>query len=222
MIVITGASDGLGKELARLYRQENKFIVSVSLEACEYADVNIIADLSNSEEILTAVTQIKNIDRTLQAVINCAGVWSDEPLGSFSEKEIDRVLSVNNKGLMLFTSGLIEKTKIDQADIVNVASIAGTEHGSENAVYSVSKWAARGFTKNLQQKLSGSGCRVISFCPDGFRSNLMTKVTGKSLEDRDDLMPLDAVALCLKQLLDLPKSIEISEIILKKTKRRKA
>jgi NADP-dependent 3-hydroxy acid dehydrogenase YdfG len=217
MIVITGASDGLGKEVARLYKQQAAFVVNISLEESEYADVNIVADLTKSQDVQTAIARIDGIDQPIQALINCAGVWSDEPLNAFSDLEIDRVFSVNNKGLMLLTSGLIDKIKQDQADIVNVSSIAGTEYGSENGVYSVSKWAVRGFTKHLQQKLSGTGCRVISFCPDGFQSTLMQKVNGKSVSNRSDLMPLDSVALCLKQLIDLPKSIEISEIILKKT-----
>lgn len=219
MIVITGASDGLGLELATLYKESGQTVVNVSLEECSAADHNFVTNLSEGENIIKVAQQILAIDEPLDILINCAGVWTNQELGKITESEIKRTMEINVKPVILLTSELIERVKKDGTDIANVSSTAGLSGSSESIVYSVSKWAVRGFSDNLRQQLNGTDCRVVTYYPDGFASNLMGKHTGEDeVAKRPGLMSVKSVALALKQMLDLPKGMEASELVLHRKK----
>lgn len=215
MIVITGASDGLGLELAKLYKADDKKVVNVSRRKCEYAEVNLLHDLREGDEIIAAAKEIDNLDEPLEAIINCAGVLSVQPLGSITEEEIKRTMATNVKAPILLVSSLIERIKKDGTDIVNVSSTVGTKANADQAVYGASKWAVRGFSANLQVELKDYACRVISFCPGGFKTKLFEKATGTdNTADGANWMTTEDLAQFMKQILSLPKNMEVSEIII--------
>ena len=122
---------------------------------------------------------------------------------------------------MFLTSKLLERLKRDEADIVNIGATIALKSGYEQQmVYSTTKWALRGFTQNLQSELKNSNCRVIDFILGGFNSNLHQKVTGKSIIDPQNWMDPTEIAKYLLQILDLPKNMEVSEVILNRKNRR--
>lgn len=214
MIVITGASGGLGHELAKLYKEDGKKVVNVSRSKCAVADINLLHDLTKGPEIIAAAEAIKKMDEPLEAVINCAGVLSIQSLDSINEEEVQRVMATNVKATILLVSNLIDKIKEDGADIVNVSSSIGNKAYVDQAVYGASKWAVRGFTANLQVELKDFPCRVISFMPGGFKTKLFEKATGTDNTTTGSWMEAADVAKALKQTLDLPKNMEVSEIII--------
>lgn len=215
MIVITGASDGLGLQLAKLYQKAGRKVVNISRRNSEFASVNILCNLREGAEIKKVTDQILKMDEPLEIIINCAGVLSVQTLGEITEDEIDRVMSTNVKPAILLVSSLIERIKKDGTDIVNVASSVGLKGYANQAVYGASKWAMRGFSANLQLELKGTPSRVISFCPGGFKTKLFEKATGiNNTEDSNKLMRVEDVAVALKQTLDLPKNMEVSEIVI--------
>jgi len=215
MIIITGASDGLGRQLAKLFSEDGKEVINISRHKSDFASLNLLCDLSKEDEIKEIVRQILNMDKKLDAIINCAGVLSVQPLGEINGQEFDRLMSVNVKAAMLLVSGLIEKIKKDETDIVNVSSSVGLKGYHEQAIYGASKWAMRGFSANLQVELKGTKSRIISFCPGGFKTKLFEKATGvDNTKDGSNWMKVEDVALALKQTLDLPKNMEVSEMMI--------
>lgn len=213
MIVITGASDGLGKELAKVYNDAGKTVVNISRRECKYATHNFLHDLREGNEILAAANEVDNLAEPLEAIVNCAAVMSIQPLGEISEEEIKRVMSTNVKAAILLVSGLAERIDQDSTDIINVSSTVGTKGYIEQAAYGASKWAMRGFSENLHAEFSGKKSRVISFCVGGMRTNMGEKV-GKKMLDPENWMDPAAIATFMKQILDLPKNAEVSEIII--------
>lgn len=219
MILVTGASDGLGKEIARIYKEAGKTVVNLSRRESEFADHNLLHDLSQGSGIEAAVGQIQELDEPIEALINCVGVWSEQPIGEITESEIKRLMSSNLKSNMLLTSLLIEDIKRDKADVVSVVSTAGTKPSSHHPAYAASKWAQRGYTLSLQDELRPTKCRVISFCPGGIKTRLFEKDLGTDITDDETtwMDPRD-LAVFIKQILDLPKSIEVSEVIVNRKK----
>ena len=219
MIVITGASDGLGLEVAKVYKQAGKTVVNVSRRGSPCADYNILHNLQKGEEILLAAKEISEIDEKLDAIINCVGVWSEEPIGSITEAEIKRLMATNAKSSILLTSELLDRIKLDSADVLNVISTAGLKGNSHHAVYVASKWAQRGYTLSLQDELKDTNCRVVSFCPGGIKTKLFEKNLGEDItEDETTWMNPSDLAQFIKQILDLPKSIEVSEVVMNRKK----
>ncbi len=213
MIVITGASDGLGLQIAKLYKETGKTVVNISRNESEYADVNICLSLREGPEIEEAAKRVLKIGEQLEAVINAIGVYSSESFGEITEEEIKRLMSTNVKAPMLLISNLIEKIKKDESDILNIISTAGVIGKPNEPVYSASKWAERGYTKSLQDSLKDTPCRVISFCPGGIRTKFSEKALGFDASESNWMKPEDLAGL-IKNILDLPKNIEVSEIIL--------
>ncbi|CAN5657529.1 SDR family oxidoreductase [soil metagenome] len=215
MIVITGASDGLGLELAKLYKNAGKKIVNISRRESEYADENILTDLTNEAEIRKAAETITTIGEPLETLVNCAGVLSIEPLDLISSEKLRQVLAVNVEAAILLVSALTDKIKQDGTDIVNVSSTVGTKGYIDQAAYGASKWALRGFSANLQAELKDTNSRVISFMPGGFKSKLFEKATGNdnTTNEGEWMRPAD-VAQFMKQILDLPKNMEVSEVVI--------
>lgn len=214
MIVITGASDGIGLELAKLYKDAGKTVVNISRRTCKFATHNFLYDLQNGDNVLAAAIDVLALKEELEAVVNSIGVYTQKPFGELVDAEIDRVLTVNAGAPMLFISELMKRIKKDETDVLNVVSLAGTQGSKHNPVYATSKWAERGFTLSLQESLKDTPCRVISFCPGGIKTDLFEKAAADV--DTKNWMEPGAIALLIKQILDMPKNIEVSEIIIKR------
>ncbi len=212
MIVITGASDGLGIEVAKLYKEAGKQVVNLSRRECEYADVNICGSLSEGDGIISAAKQVLQLDGKLEAIVNCIGVFSKQGFGNLEEDEIKRLMSTNVKAPMLLISELMERVLTDETDIVNVLSTAAVDAKANEPLYSASKWAARGMTDSLQKKLWNTKSRVVSFSPGGMSTDFFEKVNVEI--PRDDFMDPAEIAKAIKFTLDLPKNIEVSNIVL--------
>lgn len=213
MIVITGASDGLGLQVAKVYKDAGKHVLNLSRRDSKFANTNIQLDLTDEASIRVAAEKILQVDEPIEALINCAGVMSLEPIGKISGSEVNRVFGTNVIGPILLVSALADRLKQDGADIVNVASTVGLKAYPDQASYGASKWAMRGFSQNLQVDLKATN-RVISFCVGGFKSDIAKKVHGKDLPDPENWMDPEDVAVFMKQILDLPKNMEVSEIVI--------
>lgn len=212
MIVITGASSGLGLEVARIYKEAGKKVINISRRKSEFADVNICVSLREGEEIIEAANRVREINEPIEALINCIGVFNNQPFGEITEDEIKRLMSTNVKAPALLSSLLIDRIKKDESDVLNVLSTAGTKPKANEPLYSASKWAARAFTLSLQQELVKTRCRVISFCPGGMKTEFFEKADSDT--DLTTFMEPVEIAKTIKYILDLPKGIEVSEIIL--------
>lgn len=215
MIVITGGTGALGKELVKLFKGDGKTVVSIARTENPEADYNFRHDLQKGDAIVVAAKQVEEIDETLEIIINAAGVFTAQPLGEITEDEIKKTMAVNLKASILMVSTLIERIKKDGTDIVNVASMGGVQAAPGIPVYGPSKWAVRGFSTDLQAALRDYPSRVMSFCPSSFESDILEKTsTSAHISRGESRMDAKAVAVCMKQLLELPKDMEIKEILL--------
>ncbi len=214
MIVITGASDGLGLQLAKLYKQEGKKVVNISRRESEFADVNIKCDLTDAKQIATAVSVLLEIDERIDVLVNSAAIIRQKTLGETTLEDINAVFDTNVRSQMLLIAGMYDRIVNDETDIVNVSSTTGTKGRKMESIYGTSKWAVRGYTMNLQAEFAELPNRIISFCPGGYKTRFFEKGTGiDNTEDGSQWMKVEDIARFMKQILDLPKNMEVSEVI---------
>ncbi len=215
MIVVTGASGGLGSELCKLFVAEGKKVVGLSRSSGVPGIEHIQTDLLDENSVASAVKQILGKQEPLETVLNCAGVFSQQEPEELTAGEIDRVFGTNIRSSMLVVSGLMGRIKNDGTDIVNIASTVGLKAYAGQAAYGASKWAVRGFSQNLQVELQSYPSRVISFCPGGFKSKLFEKATDTdSTTNEGGWMRAEDIAKFIKQILELPKNMEVTEVII--------
>lgn len=221
MIIITGASDGLGLAVAKKLIEQNKRVVCLSRtkptdDTIEWLETDL-TDYDSNEK---TASKILNESDKIEALINSATVVSYEKMSELTPSEIDKMFNTNVTGPIYLESKLLEKIKADQGDIINIgATIALRGGGPEQSMYSTVKWAMRGFTVNLQDELKGTKARAVNLLLGGFQSRLHEKVTGKPIENPDDWMPVEDVAEAVVDVLNTPKTMELSEVVInRKTK----
>lgn len=179
VIVITGSSRGIGKELAKAFAKEQSKVVINYLhsenEALQLYDeilvynpncIKVKADVTKQEDVLKLYYETISAFKKVDVLINNAGICLDNPIQLMDEKQWRMVLDVNLTGAYL-CSRAFSKAMIYQQNgkIINIASLKGQE-GSEGQVnYCASKAGLIGFTKSLAKELGKFNISVNAVCP---------------------------------------------------------
>ncbi len=180
VILITGASAGLGEEFAYQLAQQGFSLLLVARRKeklrqiqqqilAKHPELNVFylaADLTQQESAQQIVTYIESQSLLLSGLINNAGFGQR---GSFSEIALTRqmeMLQVNINSLVSLTHLAIPLLK-QQANsfIINVASTAAFQAGPNLATYYASKAFVLSFSQALHEELKGQGVRVSTLCP---------------------------------------------------------
>jgi short-subunit dehydrogenase len=173
--LITGATTGIGYELARLFARDKYELVLVARDAARLAAVSaemqaisglpvrvIAADLSRPESPWTIFEQVKTVD----CLVNNAGFGLCGPFVETDLKAELEMVQVNITSLMhltkLFLKGMHERRS---GRILNVASTAAFQPGPLMAIYYASKAFVLSFTEAIAEELRGSGITVTALCP---------------------------------------------------------
>ncbi len=212
-ILLTGASDGLGKSFGKMCLENNMKVVALCRSKPDYECDFIKTDLTDEVSMSNACQLIKQKYSNFDALINCAGVPGVQKLEEVTYDVLDDLMKINVLAPIYLVTQLITLIKENEADILNVGSTIGTKEGyPEQIAYTTSKWAIRGTSKNLQLELKKSNCRVIQFNVGGMNTKMHTKWTGKEIGHPEEWMKPEDIADIMLYILNLPKKIEISEI----------
>lgn len=212
-IILTGASDGLGKEFGKICLANDINIIAICRTKPSYDCEFIKTDLTDEKSMMEACNVIKEKYNKFDAIINCAGIPSIQKLEEITYEELDTSMKVNSIAPMFLTAQLMQLIKENEADIINVGSTVGLKQGYEKQLaYTTSKWAIRGTSYNLQLELKKSKCRVIHFNVGGMNTKMHEKYNGTKIENPAEWMNPEDIANLMLYILNLPKNIEISEI----------
>lgn len=212
-IILTGASDGLGKEFGKLCRENNINIIALCRTKPSYDCEFIKTDLTDENSMIDACNTIKEKYNKFDAIINCAGVPGVQKLEEITYDCLNDLIKINTIAPMFLTSQLIGLIKENESDIINVGSTVGTKQGYQDQLaYTTSKWAIRGTSYNLQVELKKFNCRVIQFNVGGMNTKMHEKYNGTKIENPDEWMQPRDIAELMLYILNLPKKVEVSEI----------
>lgn len=158
-ILITGASNGIGREIALLFAAEGCDLIitycndkaageNVSLEIKKLGGTSRLLhlDLESDESIHALTAEVKAVWGTIDILINNAAISRYRPFEELNESDIQQILRINLEGTIKLTHGLI--TSLTE-QLINIGSRSGLA-GYENLVpYCASKWGLRGFSQAL-------------------------------------------------------------------------
>ena len=217
-VVITGASGGIGKQIAKDFSKLGYNIVMGYNNSKEKAlntlkelrrvnpnTICIKADLANEKEarnlILSAVDQFGRID----ILVNNAGIAQQKLFTEITKAEWDKIISVNLGGCFFCTQEAVkDMLKRKTGKIINVSSIWGINGASCEVHYSASKAAIIGFTKALAKELGPSGIQVNCVAPGVIDTEMNKNLSINEIDSLIEQTPL--------QRLGAPK--DISNIVL--------
>ena len=178
-ILITGSNSGIGKITAEYFAQQNWQVIATMRDikkAGALATLPNIAiyelDVTNTPSIEKAKAAIINDFGKIDAVVNNAGFGCYGAFEPTTEKEIDRQLAVNIKGVMMVTKVFLSHFRKNKSGLfINISSIAGLVSYPLASLYISSKWAVEGFTEAICYELQPLGIRVKLVEPGGFKTN---------------------------------------------------
>lgn len=212
-VVLTGASDGLGRDFGALCAENNMNVIALCRTQPDYKCDFIKTDLSDENAITNACEIIKEKYNKIDMLVNCAGVPGAQKLENITYDVMDNLMKINVMAPIYLTSRLMNLIKESEADILNVGSTCGTKAGyPDQLVYTTSKWAIRGTSYNLQVELKKHNCRVIQFNVGGMNTRMFEKYNGQKIEKPEEWMDPKEIAKFMLNILSLPKSIEVSDI----------
>lgn len=211
-VIITWVSEWLGYELAKIFLGKWFEVIGLSRTKPDLAITHIPTDLSSESSLEETINQIKDNHWEFSCMINCAGVLNIDELGDINYKKLENLFRINVLAPTILVSQLLELIKKNEADIVNVWSTVWFKAYEKQLAYWASKRAVRWINENLQLELKKTKCRVIGFNPWWFKSKLFEKATWSS-PDLSGYMDPAELAKFIVQILELPKSLEVSEVI---------
>lgn len=225
IIVITGASDGIGKQIAlRLAKESSKLALiardktrldEVSKEAKKLgaADIKTYAcDIRQTDKLESVIKSIISDFGTADILINNAGIWQKlMPVDEISKEVVDDVIGTNLSALIHITRLLLPTLRTrNEAAIINVTSKSGVVAQEGQSVYTASKYGVRGFTEVLKLDLKDTNVKVAGVYQSGTNTKMFEK-TGDNFSTEKFTNPSD-LADVIVYMLSRPDKIWLHDV----------
>ena len=192
-VLITGASRGVGAELARAFAKEKARVVinynsseseavKVAGEVAELGGTPLLikADVSCYREVKNMFDTVKKTFGTVDVLVNNAGVCDYGLLSDIIPEKIDKIVDVNLKGSLYCAKEASNIMLYNQSGkIINISSIWGEVGGANEVVYSATKAGVIGLTKALAKELELNNIQVNAVTPATILNTGMTKELSK-------------------------------------------
>lgn len=178
-VLVTGASSGLGREMAELLAAEGFFVYAGARKDSDIAELNQIEnmqavrlDVTKQQDIDQAVATITEAGRGLYGLINNAGVAVVAPLIEVDEDDFDFQMDVNVYGPYRVTKAFAPLIIASRGRISTTSSISGVLAGPLLGPYSMSKHAIEAFTDSLADEMAKFGVKVSAIEPGSYNSDI--------------------------------------------------
>lgn len=235
LIVITGASSGIGEAIARHFstqghpllllarRVERLQAMGLPHTLCEQVDVTDQASFEVA--IQKAEAQYGPAD----ALINNAGVMLLGQIDSQDASEWKRMFDVNVLGLLNGMQAVLAPMKArNRGTIINISSIAGKKTFPDHAAYCGTKFAVHAISENVREEVAASNVRVTTIAPGAVETELLSHTSSQSIKDDYDtwkeemggVLAADDVARAVLFAYQQPQNVCIREIALAPTKQQ--
>ncbi|ANS77163.1 oxidoreductase [Paenibacillus yonginensis] len=236
VIVITGASSGIGEATAKELAQQGGKVVLAARREERLQTLTSAIQQAGGEAVFrrTDVTSRKEMEKLaefaleqhgrIDVLVNNAGIMPVSRLSELRVSDWERMIDVNIKGVLYGIAAVLPAMKERQAGhIINVASVAGHEVSPTSSVYSATKFAVRAITEGLRQEESTfSRIRSTIISPGITDSELLDTVTSPEVQAmtgqfRQLAMSPEATARAIAFAINEPEEVGVNEIILRPT-----
>ena len=235
VVVITGASSGLGEATARLLAKKGAKVVigarrTEKLEAivqdirAEGGQAEFIGvDVTKPNEVQALIEKALSAFGQIDVLVNNAGLMSIAPLSELKVDEWDRMIDINIKGVLYGIAATLPVfQKQNFGHFINLASVAGIKVFSPGGtVYSGTKFAVRAISEGLRHEV-GETIRTTTIEPGAIESELKFGSSHKESSEfvtdfYKQAIPSDSVARAIAYAIEQPADVDINEIVLRPT-----
>jgi short-subunit dehydrogenase len=197
VIIITGASEGIGKELAIEFAKQGSKIVlaSRSIEKLEKVEnelkenyincevISVPTDVSKNEDCINLIETTLEKFNKIDILINNAGIATYEYFYNTDNEEIKKIMDVNYWGIIYCTKAVLPyMMKNRKGKIVNISSFVGKRAIPGMLAYSSSKFAIQAIGEGLRSELRKYGIGVTTVCPTATKTELINNAISKRVK----------------------------------------
>ena len=216
VVLITGASRGIGREIAKTLSKEGYKVIANYNKSEEQAKelqkdgIDIFkADISKREEVKNMVEFVLEKYKKIDILINNAGISNGKMFTDVTDEDWNKIINTNLYSVFCTTQEILPNMiNRKQGCIINISSIWGIVGASCESIYAISKAGIDAMTKSLAKELGPSNIRVNSIAPGIIDTDMNKNFTEKEIENIKNEIPLEKIgktidiAKCVKWLIE--------------------
>ncbi|QKS00602.1 SDR family oxidoreductase [Sphingomonas sp. CL5.1] len=235
VVVITGASSGLGEAAARRLCAQGATVVlgarrferidalARELSASGASALAISTDVTRREQVQALVDRAIAIYGRVDVMLNNAGLMPSSRLELLKVDDWDRMIDVNIKGVLYGIAAVLpHMIERKRGHIINVASIAGHKVRGGGVVYAATKHAVRAISEGLRQEVKPWNIRTTIISPGAVATELAETITDPVVLEGmravySRAISADSFAAMVTFAMSQPEDVDINEIIFRPT-----
>jgi NADP-dependent 3-hydroxy acid dehydrogenase YdfG len=237
VVVITGASSGLGEAAARYLSAGGASVVlgarrvdrlqSVVEELTQGGGkaLAIATDVTDADQVKGLVDAAVSAYGRIDVMVNNAGLMLHSPLERLKLEDWDRMIDVNLKGVLYGIAAALPYMKAQMAGhIINVSSVAGHKVRVTGAVYSATKHAVRVLSEGLRMEVKPYNIRTTVISPGAVESELVDRITEPDIREgarkmtAEMALPAETFARMVAFAMSQPEDVDVNEILFRPTR----
>lgn len=233
LVVVTGASSGIGMELAKRFSKEGHPVLMLARRKEIMEELNLpncmcrSVDVTDLQGIEKAIREAEKKYGKTDLLINCAGLMLLGYPNSQDYEEWEKMIDVNVKGILTGTKAVLsDMVERNGGTIVNISSIAGRKTFDNHSVYCGTKYAVHAITESMRKEVSGSNVRLIVIAPGVVETPLLSHTSNEEIKDNynqwkqsiEGGLDVSQIADCIFFAYQMPQSVCVREIVIAKTK----
>lgn len=213
IVLVTGASRGIGREIAKELAQKGYQVIANYNKSREEAEklqqenenIEIYkADVSKREEVSKMVQDVIKKYGKIDILINNAGISQEKLFTDVTDEDWNTMINNNLYSVFCVTQEVLPNMiNRKQGCIINISSIWGMVGASCETIYSVAKAGIDGMTKSLAKELGPSNIRVNSIAPGCIDTDMNKNLTEQEIQDLEQEIPLGKIG----KTIDIAKCV---------------
>lgn len=234
VVIITGASSGLGEATARRLaksgakvmlaarREDRLKEIVAGIEKAGGTAKYQITDVTNQAEVEALAAVTKEAYGQIDVLVNNAGLMPLSPLTALKVNEWNTMVDVNIKGVLYGIAAVLPIMKEQKSGhIINTSSVAGHKIFPGGAVYCATKFAVKALSEGI--RMESKDIRATNISPGAVATELTDHITheetSKSMDGLVDIaIDADAIARAIAFAIEQPADVDINEMIVRPTK----
>ncbi|EHW0695512.1 SDR family oxidoreductase [Vibrio parahaemolyticus] len=235
LVVITGASSGIGEAIARRFSEEGHPLLLVARRVERLEALNLPntlcekVDVTDQASLITAIEKAEAQFGPADVLVNNAGVMLLGQIDTQDAAEWKRMFDVNVLGLLNGMHSVLAPMKArNSGTVINISSIAGKKTFPDHAAYCGTKFAVHAISENVREEVAASNVRVTTIAPGAVETELLSHTTSQDIKDGYDawkvdmggILAADDVARAVMFAYQQPQNVCIREIALAPTKQQ--
>jgi NADP-dependent 3-hydroxy acid dehydrogenase YdfG len=234
VVVITGASSGLGEATARRLAELGAKVVlgarridrleALAAELSLGKDAIVQTDVSRCAEVKRLVDHAVTLHGRIDVIVNNAGLMPQSPLERCKVDDWDRMIDVNLKGVLYGIAAALPYMKAQKSGhIINVSSVAGHKVRAAGAVYAATKTAVRVISEGLRQEVKPYNIRTTIISPGATATELPDSITEPDIAETvrkifEIAVPAETFANMVVFAMSQPDEVDVNEILFRPTR----